>query len=49
MTNAPVRLGHFEQLVLLAVLQLGDTAYAPAILDEITAALQTLGYPRKPA
>jgi|SRR5689334_9716782 DNA-binding PadR family transcriptional regulator len=38
MTTAPVRLGHFEQLVLLAVLQLGDTAYAPAILDEIASA-----------
>jgi PadR family transcriptional regulator PadR len=28
-------LGHFEQLVLLAILRLGDKAYAPAILDEI--------------
>ena len=31
----PSRIGHFEQLVLLAVLRLGDTAYAPAILEEI--------------
>jgi DNA-binding PadR family transcriptional regulator len=29
------RLGQLEQLVLLAVLRLGDAAYAPAILDEI--------------
>ncbi|HEY4216529.1 MAG TPA: PadR family transcriptional regulator [Gemmatimonadaceae bacterium] len=28
-------LGEFEQVVLLAILRLGDTAYAPAILDEI--------------
>lgn len=28
-------LGEFEQLVLLAVLRLGDDAYAPAILREI--------------
>ena len=28
-------LGQFEQVVLLAILRLGDTAYAPAILDEI--------------
>jgi DNA-binding PadR family transcriptional regulator len=33
--TSSARLGHFEQLVLLAVLRLGDTAYAPAILDEI--------------
>jgi len=30
-------LGQFEQVVLLAILRLGDTAYAPAILDEIEA------------
>ncbi len=35
MTASSVRLGHFEQLVLLAVLRLGDAAYASAILDEI--------------
>ncbi len=28
-------LGEFEHLVLLAVLRLGDDAYAPAILDEL--------------
>jgi PadR family transcriptional regulator PadR len=28
-------LGQFEHVVLLAILRLGDTAYAPAILDEI--------------
>src|SRR6185503_3147411 len=28
-------LGEFEHLVLLAVLRLGDTAYAPAILEEL--------------
>ena len=28
-------LGQFEQMVLLAVLRLGDSAYAPAILEEI--------------
>jgi DNA-binding PadR family transcriptional regulator len=28
-------LGEFEHLVLLAILRLGDGAYAPAILDEI--------------
>lgn len=28
-------LGQFEQLVLLAVLRLGDSAYAPAILEEL--------------
>jgi DNA-binding PadR family transcriptional regulator len=28
-------LGEFEQIVLLAVLRLGNAAYAPAILDEI--------------
>jgi len=28
-------LGEVEQLVLLAILRLGDDAYAPAILDEI--------------
>src|SRR5438874_12463679 len=28
-------LGEFEHLVLLAVLRLGEQAYAPAILDEI--------------
>src|SRR3954453_14431581 len=28
-------LGEFEHLVLLAILQLGDGAYAPAILEEI--------------
>ena len=39
MTPSPSgRLGHFEQLVLLAVLRLDDAAYAPAILDEITRA-----------
>src|SRR5262245_23364445 len=30
-------LGEFEHLVLLAVLRLGDQAYAPAILDELAA------------
>ena len=30
-------LGQFEHVVLLAILRLGDTAYAPAILDEIEA------------
>jgi DNA-binding PadR family transcriptional regulator len=30
-------LGQFEQLVLLAILRLGDKAYAPAILEEIEA------------
>jgi DNA-binding PadR family transcriptional regulator len=30
-------LGQFEQVVLLAILRLGDAAYAPAILDEIEA------------
>jgi DNA-binding PadR family transcriptional regulator len=29
-------LGQFEHLVLLAILRLGDTAYAPAILDELS-------------
>jgi DNA-binding PadR family transcriptional regulator len=28
-------LGQFEHVVLLAILRLGDTAYAPAILEEI--------------
>ena len=28
-------LGQFEQIVLLAILRLGDKAYAPAILEEI--------------
>ena len=28
-------LGEFEHLVLLAILRLGDAAYAPAILDEL--------------
>ena len=28
-------LGEFEHIVLLAILQLGDAAYAPAILEEI--------------
>src|SRR5690349_19431824 len=28
-------LGEFEHLVLLAILRLGDNAYAPAILEEI--------------
>jgi DNA-binding PadR family transcriptional regulator len=28
-------LGEFEHLVLLAILRLGDGAYAPAILDEL--------------
>src|SRR5262245_10360599 len=28
-------LGEFEHLVLLAILRLGDQAYAPAILDEL--------------
>jgi len=28
-------LGEFEHLVLLAILRLGDAAYAPAILEEI--------------
>jgi len=31
------QLGGFEQLVLLAILRLGDAAYAPAIVDEIDA------------
>jgi DNA-binding PadR family transcriptional regulator len=30
-------LGEFEHLVLLAILRLGDTAYAPAILAELEA------------
>ena len=30
-------LGQFEHLVLLAILRLGDAAYAPAILEEIEA------------
>jgi PadR family transcriptional regulator PadR len=30
-------LGQFEHVVLLAILRLGDAAYAPAILDEIEA------------
>src|SRR4051794_16885670 len=30
-------IGQFEHLVLLAILRLGDTAYAPAILAEIEA------------
>jgi len=30
-------LGQLEHLVLLAILRLGDTAYAPAILEEIEA------------
>src|ERR1700754_418955 len=30
-------LGEFEHIVLLAVLRLGDEAYAPAILEEIEA------------
>jgi DNA-binding PadR family transcriptional regulator len=30
-------LGQFEHVVLLAILRLGDTAYAPAILEEIEA------------
>ena len=30
-------LGQFEHLVLLAILRLGDTAYAPAILEVIEA------------
>ena len=30
-------LGQFEQLVLLAILRLGDRAYAPSILEEIEA------------
>lgn len=29
------QLGEFEHLVLLAILRLGDQAYAPAILEEI--------------
>ena len=29
------KLGEFEHLVLLAILRLGDHAYAPAILEEI--------------
>lgn len=33
MTRGP--LGEFEHVVLLAILRLGDGAYAPAILDEI--------------
>jgi len=33
MTRA--HLGEFEHLVLLAILRLGDAAYAPAILEEI--------------
>jgi len=39
------RLGQLEQLVLLAVLRLGDTAYAPAILDEIERATGTPASP----
>jgi DNA-binding PadR family transcriptional regulator len=31
------QLGEFEHLVLLAILRLGDHAYAPAILEEIEA------------
>jgi PadR family transcriptional regulator, regulatory protein PadR len=38
-------LGEFEHLVLLAILRLGDTAYAPAILDEIE---QRTGRPASP-
>jgi DNA-binding PadR family transcriptional regulator len=34
--NRPA-LGQFEHVVLLAILRLGDAAYAPAILDEIEA------------
>ena len=30
-------LGQFEHVVLLAILRLGDAAYAPAILEEIEA------------
>ena len=32
----PASLGEFEQIVLLAILRLGDTAYAINIRDEIT-------------
>ncbi len=32
---ARATLGEFEQLVLLAVLRLGDAAYAPAVLAEL--------------
>jgi DNA-binding PadR family transcriptional regulator len=38
-------LGGFEQVVLLAVLRLGDAAYAPAILEEI---LERTGKPASP-
>ena len=38
-------LGEFEHLVLLAVLRLGDEAYAPAILEEIE---QRTGRPPSP-
>ena len=38
-------LGQFEQIVLLAILRLGDAAYAPAILAEIEA---RTGHPASP-
>lgn len=38
-------LGEFEHMVLLAVLRLGDEAYAPAILEEIE---QRTGRPPSP-
>ena len=38
-------LGEFEHMVLLAILRLGDEAYAPAILEEIE---QRTGRPASP-
>lgn len=35
MTRQPEFIGEFEQMVLLAVLQLGDTAYAVPIREEL--------------
>jgi PadR family transcriptional regulator, regulatory protein PadR len=35
--TARTQLGEFEHLVLLAILRLGDQAYAPAILEELEA------------
>jgi|SRR5262244_777355 len=35
MANAPVLLGEFEQIVLLAILRLGEHAYGAAIRQEI--------------
>src|SRR3954447_24950755 len=34
---SPPALGQFEHVVLLAILRLGDIAYAPAILEELEA------------